>query len=79
MFLLLHAGAYEDFFVAVNRNDGRAVAALLERGFDPNSRDPQGQVALILALHGENMAVAEALWPVPTRRLTWSMASGSRH
>jgi len=59
------AGVYEDFFVAVKRNDGRAVAALLERGFDPNTRDPQGQVALILALHGENMAVAEALMARP--------------
>ncbi len=59
------AGVYEDFFVAVKRNDGRAVSALLERGFDPNTRDPQGQVALILALHGENMAVAEALMARP--------------
>ena len=59
------AGVYEDFFVAVKRNDGRTVSALLERGFDPNTRDPQGQVALILALHGENMAVAEALMARP--------------
>jgi ankyrin repeat protein len=59
------AGVYEDFFVAVKRNDGRTVSALLERGFDPNTRDPQGQVALILALHGENMTVAEALMARP--------------
>jgi hypothetical protein len=59
------AGVYEDFFVAVKRNDGRTVSALLERGFDPNTPDPQGQVALILALHGENMAVAEALMARP--------------
>jgi ankyrin repeat protein len=59
------AGAYEDFFVAVKRNDGRTVSALLERGFDPNTRDPNGQVALILALQGENVAVAEALMARP--------------
>ncbi len=58
---IAYAGSYEDFFVAVKRNDGRTVSMLLERGFDPNTRDPQGQVALILALHGENLAVAEAL------------------
>jgi uncharacterized protein len=62
---LAAAGVYEDFFVAVKRNDGRTVGTLLERGFDPNTRDPQGQVALILALHGENMAVAEALMARP--------------
>jgi uncharacterized protein len=55
------AGSYEDFFIAVQRNDGRTVSALVERGFDPNTRDPKGQVALILALRDENMAVAEAL------------------
>ncbi len=60
-FSAARAGAYDDFFVAVKRNDGRSVSALLERGFDPNTRDPKGQVALILALQGENLAVAEAL------------------
>ena len=60
-----HAGAYDDFFVAVKRNDGRSVSALLERGFDPNTRDPKGQVALILALQAENLAVAEALMARP--------------
>ena len=55
------AGAYDDFFVAVKRNDGRTVSALLERGFDPNTRDPKGQLGLILALQAENLAVAEAL------------------
>ena len=62
---IVSAGAYDDFFVAVKRNDGRTVSALLERGFDPNTRDPKGQVALILALQGENLAVAEALMARP--------------
>lgn len=63
--VLAVAGVYEDFFVAVKRNDGRTVSALLARGFDPNTRDPQGQVALILALKSEDMAVAEALMAHP--------------
>ena len=29
------AGAYEDFFVAILRDDGDAITALLRRGFDP--------------------------------------------
>jgi ankyrin repeat protein len=61
-FSIAYAGSYEDFFVAVKRNDGRGVSALLERGFDPNTRDPRGDVALILSLQAENLAVAEALW-----------------
>lgn len=56
------AGAYEDFFQAVGRDDGRAVRQLLERGFDPNSRDPQGQTALHLALRDDLPSVSEALW-----------------
>lgn len=44
------AGAYEDFFVAILRDDGDAITALLRRGFDPNTRDPKGQVGLTLAL-----------------------------
>jgi len=63
------AGSYEDFFVAVKRNDGRTVSALMERGFDPNTRDPQGQVALILALKAEDLAVAEALLARPETKV----------
>lgn len=55
------AGAYEDFFVAVKRNNGAAVTELLQRGFDPNTPDPSGNTALVLALQAENFAVAEAL------------------
>lgn len=62
---LAFSGAYDDFFIAVKRNDGRTVSALLERGFDPNTRDPKGQVGLILALQAENLAVAEALMARP--------------
>ncbi len=63
------AGAYEDFFIAVKRNDGRTITALAGRGFDPNTRDPKGQLALILALQSENLAVAEALMALPETRV----------
>lgn len=56
------AGAYEDFFVAVLRDDGDAINTLLRRGFDPNTRDPKGQVGLMIALqNGANKAVAALL------------------
>jgi uncharacterized protein len=71
-----HAGAYEDFFIAINRDDDRAVARLLERGFDPNSRDPQGQTGLILALRDDAQRVADALLKSPQLDLEVANASG---
>lgn len=71
-----HAGAYEDFFIAINRDDDRAVARLLERGFDPNSRDPKGQTGLILALRDDSPRVAEALWKSPALEVDAENASG---
>jgi hypothetical protein len=64
-FSAARAGAYEDFFAAVNRDDDRTVSTLLQRGFDPNSRDPRGQTGLILALRDDSQRVAEALWKSP--------------
>ena len=49
----VYAGVYEDFFQAVNRDDGNSVARLVQRGFDPNSRSPEGQTALHLALRDQ--------------------------
>ena len=63
------AGSYEDFFIAVKRNDGRTITALAERGFDPNTRGPAGEIGLVSALHGENLAAAEALFARPDIRV----------
>lgn len=57
-----NAGAYEDFFQAVARNDADSVRSLLQRGFDPNSRNGDGQTGLLLALRDQSPRVAEALW-----------------
>jgi hypothetical protein len=59
------AGAYEDFFQAIGRDDGRAVTALLQRGLDPNTRDEKGQAALYVALRAPAPAAADALWAHP--------------
>jgi hypothetical protein len=60
-----HAGAYEDFFRAVENDDVRTVNALLARGFDPNALDPKGQNGLFLALRAEAPKVAAALLAHP--------------
>lgn len=58
------AGAYEDFFRAIELDNAGAVASLLRRGFDPNTRDAKGQPALLVALRSEShkaaMLLAEA-------------------
>lgn len=59
------AGSYEDFFSAIQRDDKGAVAVLLARGFDPNSRDPKGQVGLFVALRDGSLAAAQALLESP--------------
>ena len=55
------AGAFEDFFIAIQRDDGDAITVLLRRGFDPNTRDPKGQVGLTLALQGGSIKAFNAL------------------
>jgi len=60
-----HAGSYEDFFVAIKRDDPATITALLNRGFDPNTRDPDGLPGLFLAVREPSLKAAEALiaWP----------------
>ena len=60
-FSLAHAGSYEDFFRAVKSDDAAAVRELLRRGFDPNTRDPQSQTGLLLALREPSPKVARVL------------------
>jgi len=71
-----NAGAYEDFFQAVAKDDGDTVRALVRRGMDPNSRSPEGQTALHLALRDKSPNVADALWASPALDVNAVNASG---
>jgi ankyrin repeat protein len=64
-----HAGSYEDFFVAIKRDDGKAITALLQRGFDPNTPSPEGPSGLYLALREPALKAAEALIESPKTNL----------
>lgn len=49
-FSVVHAGSYEDFFKALDTDNATAISQLLERGFDPNTPNPKGTPALMVAL-----------------------------
>jgi ankyrin repeat protein len=68
---LAQAGAYEDWFQAVKQDDPRAIAALLNRGFDPNTPDPKGVHGLYMALQEGSLKVAEVLVAWPKTNVEW--------
>ena len=72
------AGAYEDFFKAIERDDARTVSALLQRGFDPNTRDEEGQVPLYLALRSPSPKVCGLPLLRRASRVKFSVSSDQR-
>lgn len=64
-FSLAHAGSYEDFFLAIKQDNGAVILNLLQRGFDSNTIDPNGQTGLFIALREPSPKTAEVLidWP----------------
>ena len=60
-FSVCHAGSYEDFFKAIQTDDGATISALLARGFDGNTRDAKGQTGLYLATREKSMKAVNAL------------------
>lgn len=60
-----HAGSYDDFFIAIKRDDAGTVTTLLNRGFDVNTLNPAGEHGLLLALREPSLKVAAVLinWP----------------
>jgi ankyrin repeat protein len=59
------AASYDDFFLAIANDRATEVQNLLQRGFDPNSRDDKGQVGLFLASRSGSLKVAQALLADP--------------
>ena len=70
-----YAGSYEDFFSALNRDDSQTVASLLQRGFDPNTPNPDGVHGLLLAVRAESWKSVDALLQSPTTEVDGRNAS----
>jgi len=60
-----HAGAHEDFFIAIHRDDAQALQVLVRRGMDPNTRNDKGQTGLVLALQLGSLRAFFALMATP--------------
>lgn len=58
-------GSYDDLFVAVIRDDVGLLKSLLARGVDPNTRDPKGMPALLVAVRRESPRVFQTLLAHP--------------
>jgi len=71
-----NADAYVDFFRAVNVDNARAVAELLDKGFDPNTVGESGQVALYLAMREDSPKVAALLLASPKLNIDATNAAG---
>ena len=55
------AGAYDDFFKAIQLDNPRDVEQLLAKGFDPNTPNPQGVPALLMATQEQSFKAAAVL------------------
>jgi ankyrin repeat protein len=55
------ASSYDDFFKAIHLDNVRVVQSLLQRGFDPNTVNPDGVPGLMLAVRDPSLKVAELL------------------
>lgn len=60
------AGSFDDFFRAVKSDNASGVRDLLQRGFDPNTRDAYGQTGLLVALKEPSPRVTKVLIDSPT-------------
>ena len=55
------SGSYEDFFTAIKRDDDKGVTALLNRGFDANTLNPDAEHGLHLAIREPSLKVVSVL------------------
>jgi ankyrin repeat protein len=64
-FSVANAGSYDDFFRVIESDDHAQLEHLLQRGFDPNTVNSEGQYGLMLALKLRSLKVARLLvdWP----------------
>ena len=61
-----NAGSFEDFFVYLSNDNAGGVTELLNRGFDPNTKNEKGQPGLTIAMQERSLKAARALLAAPS-------------
>lgn len=70
-FSVAKAGSYDDFFRAIKEDDPKVVRNLLNRGFDPNTLNPNRVHGLYMALQDGSLKVAQVLIDSPKTNVEW--------
>ena len=60
------SGSFDDFFIAIRNDNVGKLNDLLQRGFDPNTRNEKGQPGLTVAMREQSPKVARILLDQPT-------------
>jgi uncharacterized protein len=71
-----NAGSFDDFFIALRNDHANTVGALLQRGFDPNTRDENGRPGLTIAMHEGSLKAAAVLLSHPSIEIDALNATG---
>lgn len=64
-YCLTYAGSFDDYFNAIKDDNAQAIKVLIQRGFDPNTIDPQARHGLTMALADSALNAADALLAAP--------------
>lgn len=71
-----HAGSYEDFFTRIIRDDAPGIAALVKRGFDPNTLSEKGETGLTQAFKLDSYRAAKGLAALPSTNVNLPNSKG---
>ncbi len=72
----VHAAPIDEFVIAAEMNDGRAVLGLLLKGIDPNQADSRGRKAIFIALREDSLRALDSLLASPLTQVDAPNAQG---
>lgn len=73
---LTQAGSYDDFFTRIIRDDATGIAALVKRGFDPNTVNERGETGLTQAFKLDSYRAAKGLIDLPSTKVNQPNSKG---
>ena len=73
---LAQAGSYDDFFTRIIRDDAPGIAALVKRGFDPNTVNERGETGLTQAFKLDSYRAAKGLIDLPSTHVNLPNSKG---